>query len=388
MEIKNLKKAAQRIFKALNQKEKIILYGDSDPDGVGSVILLKETLEKLAKNFLNSPLEIIVYFPDRIKEGYGLNETALKFLSQFSPALFITLDLGIGNVKEVELAKKLGFEVIIIDHHEPLLELPKAEIIVDPKQKDDKYPFKNFSCTALVYKLVKLLHNLGGIAWESERFLELVLLATLYDQMPIVEENEKLVKEGILAFNYSKRVSLNVLKKLTNFQGSLEEVKKKILPPLSAATTTPDHLQEAYIFLTEESSVKAEELGKNLIEKNRKRNEEIKKVFQEVEARVAFFREDPIIFEGSSNWSVMVLGPVASKIAQKYQKPTFLFEKGEKESRGAVRMPEGFDAVKAMINCSNLLITFGGHPLAAGFKIKNENLESFRECLCEYFKKN
>ena len=140
-EIKNIKKAGQRILEAAVSKEKIILYGDADMDGVASVIILKEALEILG----NSPVQ--VYFPDREKEGYGLNKEALKFLEKFSPALLITLDCGIGNVKEVDLAKKMGFEVIIVDHHEALQKLPQASIIVDPKQPEDKYPFKGFACS-------------------------------------------------------------------------------------------------------------------------------------------------------------------------------------------------------------------------------------------------
>ena len=144
-EIKNLEKAAKRILKAVEFKEKVILYGDADPDGVISVIILKETLEE----FGLKPVQI--YFPDREKEGYGINEKALKVLKKKAPALLISFDCAMSNVKEVDLAKKNGFEVIIIDHHNPLPKVPKASIIVNPKQKGDKYSFKQLACAGITY---------------------------------------------------------------------------------------------------------------------------------------------------------------------------------------------------------------------------------------------
>src|SRR3990170_683109 len=149
MEIKNLKKAAQRILRAIKDKEKIILYGDSDLDGVSSVIILKESIRNLGGH------AEAIYFPDRDKEGYGLTKKALESLKDFVPALLVMADCGIGNFEELSLAKKIGLEAVVIDHHEVLGKLPIASIIVDPKQKTDKYPFKLFAATGIVYKLSK-----------------------------------------------------------------------------------------------------------------------------------------------------------------------------------------------------------------------------------------
>ncbi len=166
IEIKNLKKAAARILKAIKKKEKIILYGDADLDGVASVIILKEALKNLGGKIS------AVYFPDREIEGYGITEKGLDYLAKFSPSLLVALDLGIGNFKEVKLAKKLGLEVMIIDHHEILDKLPSVKIVVDPKQKKDKYPFKGFAATGIVFKFAELL--LEGKMTENLRksFLE------------------------------------------------------------------------------------------------------------------------------------------------------------------------------------------------------------------------
>jgi len=387
VEIKNLKKTANRILKAVDEKEKIILYGDADPDGIASVIILKEALEILEANLSK------IYFPDRETEGYGINEEALKFLEPEAPALFLALDCGIGNFKEVKIAKKMGFEVVIIDHHEVLSKLPEASIIVDPKQKDDKYPFKHLSTAGIVYKLVKILLFQEHESFEQEKFLELVAISTLADQMPLLEENKDFVKKGILALNQTKRPGLKVLMELTDFKTALakdevsgweiEEVRKKILPPLNL-WGAENHQSQVYSLLTENSPKKAEDLAKILLKKSKERKEKIKKIFEEVESRITQ-SDEPFVFEGNPFWPLILAGPVASKICQKHKKPTFIFKKDLAESMGSVRIPSGFNGVDALISCSHLLKTYGGHALAAGFRLKNENLEKFKKCLIKYF---
>ena len=192
IEIKNLKKVAQRILKAIKNKEKIVLYGDADLDGVAAVIVLADTIKNLGGKIT------AIYFPDRELEGYGITEKGLNYLKKLSKkALLISLDCGIGNFKEVVMAKKLGLEVIIIDHHQILDELPEASIIVDPKQKGDKYPFKELAAAGVVFKLSELL--LKNIMTENLRknFLELTALATIADMMPREEENKVFIEEGL-----------------------------------------------------------------------------------------------------------------------------------------------------------------------------------------------
>jgi len=377
-EIKNLEKIVNRTLAAIENKEQIILYGDADPDGIASVIILKETLEKLGVK------DIKIYFPDREKEGYGINERALEILSKYSPALFITLDCGVGNVKEVEIAKKIGFEVIIVDHHKMLPEIPKAAIICDPRQKGDKYPFKELATAGIVYKLAKSLFSKTQKPFYPEKFLTLVAIATLADQMPLVNENEKMVREGILAFKFNKREGLKALMGATEFENrNLGEIRQKIISPLNAGLTK-NHLNETYLLLIEKNPQKAKKQAENLIKRAKVRKEEIKRITREVQERIETSQE--IIFEGDSSWPLVSLGPVASRICQKYKKPVFLFKKGRGESPGAVRVPPKLDGVKAMIDCHQLLKTYGGHPPAAGFRIKNENLDKFKECLIKYFK--
>lgn len=382
MEIKNLKKAADRILKAVKNKEKIILYGDADMDGISSVIILKETLKTLGVNIES------IYFPDRETEGYGLNEKALHFLKPIAPALLITLDCGIGNFEEAKLAKKMGFEVIILDHHVVLDKLPEVAIIVDPKQKGDTYPFKNFAATGIIFKLCQLL--LGEKLGENlkNNFLELVALATLADMMPEQEENKTFIEDGLKSLETTYRPGLKVFFEIDIIKDflSTRQIAQKIISALNIPTPK-DHSNKSYELLTCSSLSVAKNLAEELLEKAEQKKARVREIVQTVEERLSG-KEESIVFEGDPYWSIILSGTVASKICYTYQKPTFIFKKGEKESQGAVRMPKGLNGVEAMAYCKEFLITFGGHPPAAGFRLENKNLEGFKKCLVDYFGKH
>ncbi|MDI6591734.1 MAG: DHH family phosphoesterase [Patescibacteria group bacterium] len=382
-EIKNLKKVAQRILRAIKRNERIILYGDADLDGVASVIILKETLKNL-----EGEVEAI-YFPDREKEGYGISELGLDYLKQFSPALLIALDCGIGNFEEVRLAKKIGFEVIIIDHHQVLDKLPEAAIIVDPNQKTDKYPFKGLANVGIVYKLSQILLKNRLTDSIKENFLELVALATIADMMPVEDENKIMIEQGLSSLMNSWRPGLRAFLKIDKIKNATtpRQTAQKIISALNAVGVK-DHLNQAFLLLTISSQEEADLLAKDFLERCYRKQIEIKEITAEVEEKVLKKLTEPIVFEGESHWPLVLLGPVASKICQIYKKPTFIFKKGEIESRGAVRTPSGINSVEAMKRCSKLLKTYGGHPLAAGFNLKNENLKAFKNCLIKYFTKN
>jgi single-stranded-DNA-specific exonuclease len=379
MEIKNLEKAAKRIKKAIKNGENIILYGDADLDGVSSVIILKEAIKNLGGKIS------AVYFPDRENEGYGITKTALDYLKNFSPALFIAMDLGIGNFEEVKIAKKLGFEIIIIDHHEILNKLPSASIVVDPKQKGDKYPFKGLAAAGISFKLSQILLGKKLTKNLRDNFLELVSLATIADMMPQVEENRIFIDEGLESLGMTFRPGLRAFFLIEDGNLlSLGEMSQKIISSLNASDKI-GHLNETYLLLTENDEKKAKNLAKKLLEKSAKRRIRIREITEEIEKKVEKVEEEKIIFEGSQQWSLTLLGAVASRICQRYQKPTFLFKIGELESPGAVRVPSGVDSVKLMGKCSKFLETYGGHPAASGFRIKNKNLEKFKKCLIKNY---
>jgi single-stranded-DNA-specific exonuclease len=377
MEIKNLKKAGDRIKKAIKDNEKIILYGDGDLDGMSSAIILEEVIRNLGGQVAT------FYFPDREIDGYGISERGLEKLKKFSPALLVSLDCGIGNFEQVLAAKKMGFRVIIVDHHEILEELPRAEIVVDPKQKGDK-SFKGFSNTGIVFNLAEEM--LGKLMTENLRknFLELTALATIADMMPRESENEILITEGLRFIEDTWRPGLKAF-----FENPLVEafptVNQKISKIISVLNVrdTKNNMPSAFVLLRSRSVEDSNEIIKKLLEKSEQRREKIVKLTEEAKAGIN--ENDKIIFTGSKNFEVELNGPVASIVCQKYNKPAFIYKNLGKESVGAVRMPAGGDSVAMMKKCKKLLITYGGHPMASGFRLVNENLEKFKNCLIENY---
>jgi len=371
MEIKNLERAANRILEAVNNKERIILYGDSDLDGICSVIILKETISNLG-----GKVEL-VYFPNREVEGYGISEKAVLQLKKFSPALFISLDCGISNFKEIETLKSYGFYVIVIDHHEILDELPGADIIVDPKQKDDKYPFKELATVGITFKLAeKLLANKMGSSLRKS-FLELVALATLADMMPQVKDNKILTEEGLEYLKNSWRPAFQVFSKMFTLP---KEISKVI--SILNVREIENNVPFQYSLFVESDFKKVQELIGMAIEKSKKRKVEIENIVSEIESRLK--GDTQIIFEGGLTWNFALISAVASQLCQRYKKPTFIYKVFGKEAQGTVRTPEGIDSVRLMKRCKDLLISFGGHPQASGFRVRTENLEKLKACLIKH----
>ncbi|OIP75182.1 MAG: hypothetical protein AUK06_02240 [Parcubacteria group bacterium CG2_30_36_18] len=382
-EIKNLRKVAERIKKAVKRKEKIILYGDADLDGVASVIILKEAIKNLSGPTRSGYLISAVYFPDREVEGYGISEKGLNYLKKIAPALLIALDCGIGNFKEVKIANKFGFEVIIIDHHEVLDELPKASLIVDPKQRGDKYPFKELANAGLSFKLSELL--LKGNLTENLRknFLELVAIATIADMMPREDENKIFIEEGLKSIENSWRPGIRTLfeEKTFNSYLNLNQKISKIISILNIRDVE-NNFPASFRLLTSPDLEESKKIISRLIEKREIRKQKIIEIIQEIEERIQK-GSNPIIFEGDSSWDFTLISSVASIICQRYQKPTFIYKILKDESQGTVRVPAGINSVALMKKCSKYPITYGGHPLASGFRIKNENLEKFKKCLID-----
>lgn len=380
--IKNIERATERIKKAVANNERIILYGDSDLDGISSVVILEEAIKSLGGHIDTA------FFPDRENDGYGLNMNALNELKKKAPALLITLDLGIGNIKEVEEANKMGFEVIIIDHHESLFGVPNASVIVDPKQAGDSYPFKGLANVGVTYNLcIELLGGLRGRSISQNLkngFLELAALGTIADMVPQVEQNQEIIEQGLYALRNTFRPGLKAFFELLKSEGVLEDFLPRIISGLNAAETAKFE-NESYALLTSADNKVCEKVARNLLGRNRYKQTQVKNIVQEIERRVSQKPEDPIIFEGDPAWKLTLAGPVASIITSKYGKPVFIFKLGDKESCGSVRNPAGTNSVDAMKECDSFLMTYGGHAQASGFRIKNDHLERFKNCLRDYF---
>lgn len=382
--IKGLEEASKRIKKAVQEKERIILYGDSDLDGISSVVILEEAIRSLGGSIDSA------FFPDREKDGYGINPKALDVLKKKAPALLITLDLGISNVEEVDIANKMGFEVIIIDHHETLTGIPNALIIVDPKQKTDNYPFKGLANVGVTFNLCEeLLDNppVGGISKSLRNsFLELAALGTIADMVPQIDQNKKIIEEGLRSLKNTYRPALRAFFDVLGSTAVFGPDLQKIISALNAAESI-DFENESYRLLINSSAKECKEMVQKLILKNQDKQIQIRNIVQETERRILQKTDKSIVFEGDRAWRLTLAGSVASILCNKYQKPVFIFRKGDKESCGSVRNPLGTNSVEAMKSCNGLLMTYGGHAQASGFRIKNENLDEFEDCLINFFKK-
>lgn len=380
--IKNIDIAAQRIKTAIENKEKIVLYGDADLDGTVSVVLLKDAIELLGGKVF------MVYFPDRETEGYGINSKALKFIKQKikkSKTLLVVVDCGIANFKEAISAKKLGIDLIIIDHHQPHNSLPLADIIVCPKQKSDQCPFKDFANAGIILYLCQAL--LGSkFARKEKDFLTLAALATIADMMKQERDNKKIIDLGLKYLKQNRRPGLKyfwkggLVAKCSQERDAVQRINS-----ILGSSGIKYHRTQIYDLLVATDIKKAEKIVNTLVKKNKEKQTRVLKMIDEVEKLADL--NSPIIFFGSPDWKINLLGSAASKIENKYKKPVFLYKKGGRSSRGAVRVPAKMNAVLAMEESADILLTYGGHPPAAGFNIENKHINEFESRLNQYFKK-
>lgn len=399
---KGMIEGVSRIKQAIERKERIIVYGDYDADGVSASVVLHTILKELGADFE-------VYIPDRYKDGYGLTEKSIEEFNEQKAKLIITVDCGITSVKEVELANKLGIDVVITDHHLPKDELPPALAIIDARQKDDQYPFKWLCGGALAFKLVQAILNCEsvGIKWEQVKnikpgfekwLLDVVSLCTITDMVPLVGENRTLAKYGFLVLAQTKRKGLKELMRLAGLEPKVTkqsltgelfsnigsyEIGFVIGPRINAAGRL-EHANTAYELLVTEDQKEAETLAKHLEETNFERQRLIEIITGEVEERLlnTYKGKLPnVIFEGSTEWPAGIVGIVAGRLTEKYSRPSFIYSREKEKSKGSCRSIKSFNLVEEMENCADILETFGGHALAAGFSLKNENLKKFQERL-------
>lgn len=395
--MKGMEEAARRLEKAIADKEKIIIYGDYDTDGICASAILYETFKVLGVENMD------VYIPDRFKEGYGLNLGAIKEIAEGGAKVLITVDCGITDVSEVDFANSLGLEMIITDHHLVHGDLPKALVIVDARQEDDSYPFKWLAGAGVAFKLVQALLDhrrkapQGGFAppagWEKW-LLDLVALATIADLPPLIGENRTLVKYGLIVLEKTRRLGL---KELFNIAGLQEPVLDSwkvgfILTPRLNAAGRINHADISFRLLTTDSLPEAQDLARRLDGYNQERQKLVGGIVKEIKSNLdnlmAGGAELPkLIFEGSSQASAGTTGLVASKLTDEYHRPAMIYGSSNDNIRGTGRSIPTFNLVKAMEECAqthpDLLVEFGGHAMSAGFTVKKEKLAIFKNLLQE-----
>jgi single-stranded-DNA-specific exonuclease len=367
-------------------EKRVIVYADSDLDGLVSALIMAGIFRYLNPIY-NDKNNLIFYFPEREKEGYGLNNNALEYLKQFSPAILFTVDCGVTNIKEIDIANDLGFECIVIDHHQILGHVPNARFVLDAHQPGETYEFKDFANAGLMVKLAK------AIIEDKKIFNDLLAfgaLATISDKVPVIGENKEIIDEGLEVLKDVDRLGFRTLLRNTEPDLSLmDDLILKVINPLNISINK-DHVNQSFVLLDSNDPVLCEQIVKDLLESNRRKIEEKQKVINDVVGRVEKYQTFPpdFIFEGSKDWEPAPIGSACSDILKKYGRPVFLFKIYENESIGSARLPKEYNGVKALEFSKDYLITYGGHPPACGYRFKNENAQLVKESLSKYFRQN
>lgn len=375
--MKDMDKAIDRIETAVQNKEKILVYGDYDVDGTTAVALVYSFLKTFYEN-------VDYYLPDRYKEGYGISFAGIDYAKENNMTLIIALDCGIKANDKITYAKERGIDFVICDHHRPGEFLPDASAVLDPKREDDFYPFKELSGCGIGFKLIQaysIRHNIPFS--EIERYLDLVAVSTAADIVPIVGENRILVYHGLQWLNRNPRPGIKAILDLAQVKRELtvNDIVFIIGPRINAAGRIQD-ARQAVDLLISANAAQALFEGKNIDEKNSERRsldlnitEHALRIIQE-DSRFAH-RKSTVLFH--ADWHKGVIGIVASRLTEKYYRPTIILTESNGLATGSARSVKDFDIYNAIESCSDLLEQFGGHMYAAGLTLKMENLEKFSE---------
>jgi single-stranded-DNA-specific exonuclease len=373
--------AVVRIQCAIDLKEPIAIYGDYDVDGVTATALLVQTLLSLGGNARP-------YIPNRFDEGYGLNLEALDMLKAEGVKLVITVDCGIRSPDEATHARSIDLDVIISDHHQPAEDdLPCALAIINPKQKDDRYPDKDLAGVGVAYKLAQALASRVESStsdFQLDDLLDLVALGTVADLAPLVGENRLLVRKGLLKIRETKRqglFSLAAVSDLTLARTTATSIGFILGPRLNAAGRLESAL-DAYELLTTTDLRRAGELAQYLNVQNRQRQELTRKI--QAEAETMALVEDPesyLLFAVDPDFNSGVVGLAAARLVETYYRPAVVGQVLKETTRCSCRSIPEFHITRALDQCKDLLIRHGGHAAAAGFSVRNENLEALKKQL-------
>ena len=371
--------AINRIIEAIEKREKIIIYGDYDVDGITSITVLKKFL-------LERGAIVDDYIPNRLDEGYGLNKEAIKKIVEEKYTLMITVDCGISGIDEVEYANSLGLETIITDHHEQAEKLPRALAVVDAKRKDNKYPFNQLAGVGVVFKLIQGIGiNLNLEEKEYLKFLDLVCVGTISDIVPLVDENRVIAKLGLKLVKVTKNIGLKTLLNSIGYKNIDSTCVSFGLAPRINACGRMGHQEEALKLLLTEDPNEAGRIANKLNEYNRERQEKEKKIFTEALEMIKNDKNDkPCIILAGENWHHGVIGIVASKVTEMYFKPSILICLEDDEGKGSGRSIPGFDLHEALSKCDKYIKKFGGHSMAIGITIKKDEFSKFKEQFEEY----
>ena len=372
----DMEKAVERIIEAINKKENITLYGDYDVDGITSITVLKSF-------FRDRGIEVKTYIPNRLDEGYGLNNNAIEQIKNQGCDLMITVDCGISAIKEIDYANSLGLETIITDHHEAGTELPKAFAVIDNKRKDSKYPFRELAGVGVVFKLIQALSiKLNLKEEEYLKYLDIVCIGTISDIVPLIDENRVITKLGLMLVRQTKNIGLQSILNASGYSKiDSSTISFGVAPRINACGRMGKAEEALKLFLSKNIN-EVVNLTKELNEYNRIRQEKEKEIYENALEQIEkehLDKKNTIIVKGE-NWHHGVIGIVSSKITEKYFKPSILLSfEDDGMGQGSGRSIPGFDLHEALMNCMDSIEKFGGHAMAIGISVKKENFEKFKK---------
>ena len=367
--------AEARVRKALQQGEKIAVFGDYDVDGITATCLLTSFLRSMGGN-------VISYIPGRLEEGYGLNPIAIRQLHAEGVKLIVTVDCGITAVEEAQLCKQLGIDLVITDHHECKEQLPEAVAVVDPHRPDGGYPHKNLSGVGVAFKLAAALS--GDQLGVLRNYADMVCLGTVADVMPLVGENRVFVARGLELLRHTHRPGIAALMKESGCESdnvNATSIGFMLAPRINAAGRMGQIELAVDLFLTDDED-KATYLAQSLCELNRQRQQVESDIYRQAVQMLPTGSTPEAIVLADERWHQGVVGIVASRIAEEYCCPTFLICLDGDHGKASSRSFGGFNLFQALKNHSHLLESYGGHELAAGFTIHRSQIDAFREAVC------
>ena len=380
----DMEKAVERIIEAINNNEKVAIYGDYDVDGITSSTVLHRFLK-------DRGLDTDIYIPNRLSEGYGLNSNEIKKIAETGHTLIITVDCGITGKEEVALAKTLGIDTIVTDHHEPPQEggLPDAIAVVDAKRKDNQYPFNGLAGVGVAFKLTQALSQRLNIREEENlKYLDIVCVGTISDIVPLVDENRTISKLGLKLVKQTRNVGLRVLLESIGYKKiDSNTISFGVAPRINACGRMGHEREALQLFLTDDVE-EANNITQRLNGYNLERQDIEKRIFNEAQEMLSAEENKlPCIVLAKENWHHGVIGIVSSKMTEMYSKPSILLSIEDDLEKGSGRSVPGFDLHEALENCKENIKQFGGHSMAVGITLEKEKFEAFKEAFEAYAEK-
>lgn len=374
--MKDMKKGVDRIKESIEKKERIFIYGDYDVDGVSSTSILFLYFKSIG-------YDVNYYIPNRLEEGYGINVEAIEKINQRGCDLLISVDCGITSAKEIEFAKSLGIDVIVTDHHECQSEIPDAIAVINPKQPDCNYPFDVLCGCGVAFKLIQALTPSEEFEKSMYNYLEIVTLATICDMVPLKDENRIIVKNGLKMMKNGKNIGLRELIKVCGIDtqniGS-SHIGYSVGPRINASGRLGYSYLGVELFTTDDEK-KAKEIAIELEDKNNERQLIESKMYSEAEQIInsdESYQDDKVLVIAKEGWQHGIIGIVASKLTEKYYKPTILLTIEDGMATGSARSIKGFSIFEALVKCKDLMTKFGGHEQAAGLSMDSGNIVELR----------